>query len=197
LNFFYWIGPGKNKIGIAIKFYKCYAIKRSPSNFLNKTQLKILKFFNWVGPNSMHLVLDRTRSGRNRGRNSGEKSQAFSPCVTPLPSTKILYASLYLFSSVNHTSRRFRFYFLWFLWIWTSNIDFQHGNLFSFLCTSMIMTSSIQYSQVAGGNSIVAPIQLFFSITSTELKRSKRHEKIASSESTVKPYLKWIPWAKP
>jgi hypothetical protein len=30
-----------NKIGIAIKFCKCYIIKRSPSNFLNKTQLKI------------------------------------------------------------------------------------------------------------------------------------------------------------
>ena len=30
----------KNKIGIAIKFCKCYVIKRSPSNFSNKTQLK-------------------------------------------------------------------------------------------------------------------------------------------------------------
>ena len=38
--FFNWIRPGKNKIGIAIKFCKCYVIKRSPSNFLNKTQLK-------------------------------------------------------------------------------------------------------------------------------------------------------------
>jgi hypothetical protein len=31
----------------------CYVIKRSPSNFLNKTQLKIkikINFFNWVGP---------------------------------------------------------------------------------------------------------------------------------------------------
>jgi hypothetical protein len=40
LNFFNWIGPGKNKIGIAIKFCKCYIIKRSSSNFSNKTQLK-------------------------------------------------------------------------------------------------------------------------------------------------------------
>jgi hypothetical protein len=33
----------KNKIGIAIKFCKCYVIKRSPSNFSNKTQLKNIK----------------------------------------------------------------------------------------------------------------------------------------------------------
>ena len=31
----------KNKIEIAIKFCKCYVIKRSSFNFLNKTQLKI------------------------------------------------------------------------------------------------------------------------------------------------------------
>jgi hypothetical protein len=44
----------KNKIGIAIKFCKCYIIKRSSSNFLNKTQLKNKNknwiFFNWVRP---------------------------------------------------------------------------------------------------------------------------------------------------
>jgi hypothetical protein len=120
-TFFKWVGPGKNKIGIVIKFCKCYVIKRSPSNFLNKIQLKIkikieffltgsdpartkfgiaikfckcyvikrspsnfsnkiqLKikikidfFYNWVRPGLMHLVLDRTRSDQNNGRNSGE-----------------------------------------------------------------------------------------------------------------------------
>jgi hypothetical protein len=68
LIFFNWIGPDKNKIGIAIKFCKCYVIKRSPSNFLNKTQLKIKiknDFFNWFGPGSMYLALDQTWSGRN------------------------------------------------------------------------------------------------------------------------------------
>jgi Holliday junction resolvase RusA-like endonuclease len=72
--FINWVGPGKNKIGIAIKFCKCYVIKRS-SNFSNKTQLKKIKiefFFNQVGPDSMHLALDRTQSGQNSSRNSGE-----------------------------------------------------------------------------------------------------------------------------
>jgi len=60
LNFFNWVGRGKNKIRIAIKFCKCYVIKRSPSNFLNKTQLKKLIFLTgsnlvqyiyfWTGP---------------------------------------------------------------------------------------------------------------------------------------------------
>jgi len=40
LNFLTGSDPDKNKIGIAIKFCKCYIIKRSPSNFSNKTQLK-------------------------------------------------------------------------------------------------------------------------------------------------------------
>jgi len=35
----------KKKIGIAIKFYKCYVIKRCPSNFLNKTQLKYIYIY--------------------------------------------------------------------------------------------------------------------------------------------------------
>ena len=37
---------------------------------MNKTQLKIkikIDFFNWVGPGSMHLALDQTRSGRKSG----------------------------------------------------------------------------------------------------------------------------------
>jgi len=113
--------------------------------FWIKQNFKKLKFFNWIISSSIHLVLDQTQFGWNSSQNSGEKSQAFFPYVNtpPLPSTMILYASLYLFSSINHTSRRFRLYFLWFLWIWTSNIDFQHGDHFCFLCTLMIITPSI------------------------------------------------------
>jgi hypothetical protein len=47
-----------NKIGIAIKFCKCYVI--------NKTQLKIkFNFFYWVGPGLIYLALDRIWSGWN------------------------------------------------------------------------------------------------------------------------------------
>jgi len=59
--------PTRTKLGLRSNFYKCYVINRSPSNFLNKTQLKKIKiefFLTGVGPSSMHLALNRTRSGR-------------------------------------------------------------------------------------------------------------------------------------
>jgi len=39
-----FIAVNKIGIGIAIKFYKCYVIKWSSFNFLNKTQLKNIKY---------------------------------------------------------------------------------------------------------------------------------------------------------
>ena len=47
------------KIGIAIKFCKCYVINKTQLNIKNKF------FFYCVGHGLMYLLLDQTRSGRN------------------------------------------------------------------------------------------------------------------------------------